>query len=89
LIDRRKRPPLAAQAQLSGKIARIGHLIHQPGSARRREVRHRAASDASRVDVRVRGYVLDIAMGNADIVQVAVVQAVQGGPHLRRAGMPE
>ena len=31
----------------------------------------------------------DIAMGNADIVQVAVVQAVQGGPHLRRAGMPE
>jgi TolB-like protein/tetratricopeptide (TPR) repeat protein len=45
-------------------------------------VRHRAASDTSRVEVRVRGHVLDIAMGNADIVQVAAVQGVQGGPHL-------
>src|SRR5262245_22347857 len=39
-------------------------------------------SDASRVNIRVRGHVLDVAMRNADIVQVAGSQAVQGGPHL-------
>jgi len=33
-------------------------------------------SGASRVDVRVRGHVLDLTMRNADILQIAAIQAV-------------
>jgi hypothetical protein len=39
-------------------------------------------SDASRVDIWVRGHVLDLAMRYAYILQVAAIQAVQGGSHL-------
>ena len=39
-------------------------------------------SDASRVDIWVRGHVLDLAMRYAYILQVTAIQAVQGGSHL-------